>query len=92
MSHIVIMKFDCVNINNLERDGLRHAEFCPCYNMDNRPSETSISDRSQPGLTMTAPAAGLWGVGDKYATGVSKVKQNRGRENIFIGTWTVRTL
>ena len=27
-----------VSINSLERDGLRQAEFCPCYIMDNRPS------------------------------------------------------
>ena len=26
-----------VSINNLERDGPRQAEFCPCYSMDNRP-------------------------------------------------------
>ena len=25
-----------VSINSLERDGLRQAEFCPCYVMDNR--------------------------------------------------------
>ena len=27
-----------VSINSLERDGLRQAEFCPCYIMDNRPN------------------------------------------------------
>ena len=26
------------SINSLERDGLRQAEFCPCYIMDNRPN------------------------------------------------------
>ena len=28
-----------VNINRLERDWLRQAEFCPCYIMENRPYE-----------------------------------------------------
>ena len=27
-----------VSINSLEGDGLRQAEFCPCYIMDNRPN------------------------------------------------------
>ena len=27
-----------VSINSLERDGLRQAELCPCYIMDNRPN------------------------------------------------------
>ena len=27
-----------VSINSLERDGLRQAEICPCYIMDNRPN------------------------------------------------------
>ena len=27
-----------VSINSLERDGLRQAEFCPCYIIDNRPN------------------------------------------------------
>ena len=31
-------------------------------------------------------------VGDKYATGVSKIKKIRGRENIAVGAWNVRTL
>ena len=31
-------------------------------------------------------------VGDKYATGVPKIKKIRGRENIAVGTWNVRTL
>ena len=41
---------------------------------------------------MTAPTAGHWCVGDKFATGVTKVKKIRERENIPIGTWNVRTL
>ena len=32
------------------------------------------------------------GVGDKYATDVPKTKKIRGRENIAVGTWNVRTL
>ena len=31
-------------------------------------------------------------LGDKYATGVPKIKKIRGRENIAVGTWNVRTL
>ena len=81
-----------VSINKLQRDGLRQAEFCPCYIMDTRPNETKIPDRWQPGLTMTAPTASHWGVGDKYATGGIKVKTIRGKENISTGTWNVRTL
>ena len=30
-------------------------------------------------------------VGDKYATGVPKIKKIRGRENISVGIWNVRT-
>ena len=81
-----------VSINSLERDWILQAEFCPCIIMDNRPNETLIPDWSQPGLTMTAPTASNWGIGDKYATGGTKVKKIRGRENISIGTWNVRTL
>ena len=78
-----------VSINSLERNRLRQAEFRPSYIMDNRPNETLIPDRSQPGLTMTASTASHWGVGDKHATGLTKVKKVRGRENIIIGTWNV---
>ena len=31
-------------------------------------------------------------IGDKYATGVQKIKKIRSRENISVGTWNVRTL
>ena len=31
-------------------------------------------------------------VGDKYAPGVPKIKKIRGKENISVGTWNVRTL
>ena len=40
---------------------------------------------------MTAPAAGHQDGGDKYVTGKTKPKL-RGRQNITIGTWNVRTL
>ena len=41
---------------------------------------------------MTLPTASHWGVGDKHATGGTKIKKIRGKENISIGTWNVRTL
>ena len=44
---------------------------------------------------MTAPTVrhrDVGDVGDKYATGVPKIKKIRGRENIAVGTWNVRTL
>ena len=41
---------------------------------------------------MTAPTVRHRYVGDKCATGVPKIKKIRGRENISVGTWTVRTL
>ena len=75
-----------VNINSLERDGLRQAELCPRHTMMMNTKNNLIPDRSQPGITMTAPT------GDKYATGVPKIKKIRGRENIAVGTWNVRTL
>ena len=52
---------------------------------------TSISDRSQLRITMTAPTVRHRDVGDKCATGVPKTKKIRGRENISVGTWNVRT-
>ena len=35
---------------------------------------------------------GMLQVGDKYATGVPTIKKIRGKENIAVGTWNVRTL
>ena len=55
-------------------------------------NNTLIPDRSQPGITMTAPTVGHRDVGDKYATGVSKVKKIRSRENTSVGTWNMRIL
>ena len=68
-----------VNINSLGRDGLRQAELCPRHTVMMNTKNTLISDRSQPGITMTAPTAGHRDVGDKYATGVPKIKKIRGR-------------
>ena len=55
-------------------------------------NNTLRPDRSQPGLTMTAPTVRHWDVGDKCATGVPKIKKIRSRENISVGKWNVRTL
>ena len=81
-----------VNINSVERDGLRQAEFCPRNTMMMNTNNTFIPDRSQPGIIMTAPTVRHRDVGDKYATGVPKIKKIRGRENISVGTWNVRIL
>ena len=51
-----------------------------------------MMDRSQPGITMTAPTVRHRDVGDKYATDVPKIKKIRGRENIAVGTWNARIL
>ena len=51
----------------------------------------SIPDQSQPGLTMTTPSAPHQDTRDKYNTG-DQTSKIRGRDNITIGTWNVRTL
>ena len=79
-------------INSLERDGLRQAELCPRNTMMMNTNSTLIPDRSQPGITVTTPTVRQRDVGDKYATGVPKIKKIRGRENISVGTWNVSTL
>ena len=81
-----------VSINSLERDGLHQAELCPRHTMKMNTKNTLILDWSQPGITMTAPTIRHRDVGDKYATGVPKIKKIRGRENIAVGTWNVRTM
>ena len=81
-----------VNINSLERDGLCQAEPCPRNTMMKNINNTLIPDRSQPGISMTALTVIHRDVGDKYATGVPNTKKIRGRENISVGTWNVRTL
>ena len=63
-----------VNINSLERDGLRQTELCPRHTMMNT-NNTLIADGSQPRITMTAPTDRHRDVGDKYATGVPKLKK-----------------
>ena len=70
-----------ININSLERDGLRQAELCPRNTMMMNTNNTLIP---QPGITMTAPTVRHRDVGDKYATGVPKIKKIRGRENIVV--------
>ena len=81
-----------VNINSLERDGLCQAELCPRHTMRMNTKNNLIPDQSQPGITMTTPTVRHRDVGDKYATGVPKIKKIRDRENIAVGTWNVRTL
>ena len=57
-----------VNINSLERDGLRQAELCPRHTMMMNTKNNLIPDQSQPGITtMTAPTVRHRDVGDKYA-------------------------
>ena len=67
-----------VNINSLERDGLRQAKLCPRNTMMMNINNTLIPDRSQPGITMTAPTVWHRELGDKYATGKLKIKKIRG--------------
>ena len=83
-----------VNINSLERDGLRQAGLRPrnTLMMNTITCNTLIPDRSQPGITMTATTVRHQDVGDKYATGVPKIKKIRVRENTSVGTWNMRTL
>ena len=81
-----------VNINSMERDVLRQAELCPRHTMMKNTNNTLIPDRSQPGITMTAPTVRHRDVGDKYVTGVPKLKKRRGREDIPAGTLNVSTL
>ena len=90
--HTVLLIWAVVNINSLETDGLRTAELCPRNTMIKSINNTLIPDRLQPGITMTAPNIRHRDVSDRYATSVPKMKKIRGRENIFVGTWYVRSL
>ena len=54
-------------------------------------NKDTIPARSSPGKRTTL-SAGNQGRGDKYPTGKQTTKKIRGRENITIGTWNVRTL
>ena len=58
--------------------------------MMNSTIRNSIPDRSSPG-TRTALSVSHQGRREKYATG-EKQQNIRGRDNITIGTWNVRTL
>ena len=60
---------------SLERDGLRQPELCPRNTMMMNINNTLISDRSKPGITKTAPTVRHRDTGDKYATGVPKIKK-----------------
>ena len=84
------MDFGCGQYISLDRDGLRQAELCPRNTMMMNTNNSLIPDRSQTGITMTAPTVRHRDVGVKYATGVPKIKKVRGRENIAVGTWNVR--
>ena len=64
-----------VNINSLERDGLGQADLCPRNTMMINTYNTLILDQWQPKITMTAPTVRHRDVGDKYATGVPKIKK-----------------
>ena len=58
--------------------------LCPRHTMKMNSKNTLIPDRSQPGITMTAPTVRHRDVGDKYAASVPKIKKNRGKENITV--------
>ena len=73
-----------VNINSLERDGLRQAELCPRQTMMMNTKNNLLTNRSQPGITMTAPTVRHQDVGDKYATGVPKIKKIRGGRTLLL--------
>ena len=65
--------------------------MCPRHTMIMKTSSNHIPDRSQPGSTMTAPPAVHQDGGVTYATG-APTNKIRGRNDITIGTWNVRTL
>ena len=70
-SHTVIVDFSC---GQYKQPGEGWAELCPRKTMMMNTNNTLIPDRSQPGITMTAPTVRHRDVGDKYATGVPKIK------------------
>ena len=77
---------------NSALDTQSQAELCPRHTMMENISNTFIPDRSQTGITMTAPTNRHQDVGDNYATDVPNLKKIRGRESISDGIWNVRTL
>ena len=91
-SHTVIVDFGCGQYKQPGEGWAPSGELCSRHTMKIYSKNTLIPDRSQPGIIMTAPTVRHRDVGDKYATGVPKIKKIRGRENIAVGTWNVRTL
>ena len=71
--------------------GSARLQICPRHTMIMKTSLNHIPDRSQPGSKMTAPPAVHHDGGVKYATG-APTKKIRGKNDITIGTWKVRTL
>ena len=59
--------------------------------MDTTKKDT-IPARSSPGSTRTAPSVAHQGGRDKCATGATPPPKIRGRDNVAIATWNVRTL
>ena len=54
---------------------------------------TNIPDQSSPGLTRAAPTVLHQGRGAKFTTDEQNLKMKiRARDNLYIGTWNVRTL
>ena len=68
-----------VNINSLERDGLRQAELCPRHTMVMNTKNNLIPDRSQPGITMTQKKR--WEDNIKEWTGMDFASSTRAAEN-----------
>ena len=70
-----------VNINSLERDGLHQAELCPRHTMKMNTKNTLIPDRSQPGITITAPTVRqVFWFSKEILQGTVKGKRKRGRQ------------
>ena len=75
----------------MERVGLRHASFLPLNHLINMSTNSPlIPARTSPGLTRSALPVPHQGRSVKLATGAKTTI--RGRNNISVGTWNVRTL
>ena len=59
--------------------------------MNDETQEATIPDRSSPG-PRTAPSVSHQGRGDKWATGGTPTKKIRGRREMTIATWNIRTM
>ena len=86
-----------VVVNSLRGVGAARFKLPLRHHMMTLTSTNLILDRSTPGLTRAAPAVAHQGGGGKWTTDdqPNQPKQPnkiRGRENIVIGTWNVRTL